>query len=76
MLRLYLITLVSINPPIFVHCNGMHPVINMKQGPFFTVSQINFNSAAFVTKVSIISFNVHINLLYFIDGLELAFHLL
>lgn len=76
MLRLYLITLVSINPPGFVHSNGMHPVINMKQGPIFTVSQINFNSAAVVSNISIISFNVHINLLYFIDGFELDFHLL
>lgn len=64
MLKLYLIRLLSINPPSFVHSNGMHPGINMKQGPVFTVSWINFNSAAVIS--NIISFNVHINLLYFI----------
>lgn len=31
-----------------IHCNGMHPVINMKQGPVFIVLQINFNREAVI----------------------------
>lgn len=76
MLRLYLITLVSINPPSLVHGNEMHPVINMKQGPIFTVSQIKFNNAALVANLVIFSFNVHIHFLYFIYGWELVYHFL